>query len=246
MQLKNFIDRSIARYRDAKEGHNATNTAGQETKGEITAFSRLIRKLDDLSSNKNYDLAKKVVATTGTALGIVLFLNAVREYEGFSMTKNTLSDTMDNGISFSLGTFVCGISTVLLSDLLRKQDPDCALNDLAMRGIGAMGYSVGAIGVTKWVLKDQHDLVAGIYFIGSPMLLFLSGIDELRHKSKPMGAFTLAAGGAAALSFLLGYNKKENTVPAIFEATHAASLALWTLGAGVSKLLLPAIRERVG
>ncbi len=164
-----------------------------------------------------------------------MILNAFRRSEGFNIRKNTLSDTMDNGISFSMGTFVCGASTVLLSRLARDADPHCDLGKAGTMALEVVGYAIGSIGVTKWAFKSQHDGVAGVYFIGAPISLALFGIDQARHGSKAATAATMAAAVTAALSFVAGYDRSENTIPAAFEASHAIALAAGAMAVGAHK-----------
>ncbi len=191
----------------------------------------------------HYEVAKRIVATAGSAVGMALIFNAVRKTPGFDMRKNTLSETRHKGNSFSLGAVSCGISTILLARLLREHDLDCTLNKISSTGFEAAGYSICAAGLTKWVLKGKHAHFAGFYFVGTPLFLALSSIDEFRHKSKVAGTVTLAAAGAAMLSFIVGYDKEKVTIPATFETAHAVSLSTWALGLGTARFLIPLLRD---
>ncbi len=212
--------------------------------GGSNMLERTRSGIESFHSSKQYDTAKKVVAATGSIAGLALILNAARRSPGFDMMKDTLSDTRFNGISFSMGALACSASTILMARTLRKSDPGCMLNNIGTTGLEASGYSLAVVGLSKWVLKGLHAHSAGFYFIGTPLFLTIVGIDELRHKSVPAGAAALAATGAAALSFIIGFDRKTTKIPAAFETVHATSLSLWALGMGASKFLIPMLRDR--
>lgn len=190
-------------------------------------------------------LAMDTAATVGPLIGLGFFLRGARRMDGFRPMNNTLSQTMQEGMSFSLGTFACGLSTLLLAHRLRSDESVKSSVDVAaIRGLEATGYVISMIGLTKWgFMKRAHIGIAGTYFLGSPIAVSAFGIDAATRGLKIEGSEAIVAAAVAGAAFAVGYDARKQVIPAAFEFSHAAALSLLEVTIAIERLWIPRLKK---
>ncbi len=217
--------------------------------GTVRALSSVLRQEDGTAGRGRASgalgLAMDTAATVGPLIGLGFFLRGARHMDGFSPMNNTLSQTMQKGMSFSLGTFACGCSTLLLAHRLLSDDSVKNSMDIAViRGLEGTGYVISMIGLTKWgFMKRAHIGIAGTYFLGGPIVVSAFGIDAAMRGLRIEGSEAIVAAAVAWAAFAVGYDTQKRVMPATFEFSHAAALSLLEVAIAIERLWMPRLKK---
>jgi hypothetical membrane protein len=187
---------------------------------------------------------QRIGAAAGIAAPILAFtciLTAIASYPAFSWTKNALSDLgIIPGITgplFNFGLYASGLLAFIFAIF-------GLFTYLGKSWVGKIGSAVfaaatiAAIGVFNESFSGTHYAVSVAFFVLTPISLFIiTCAFWLTHQGR-MAVFTVLAGVAAALPWLLlfAFNYVPNV--AIPESVSGLAVSVWAIVLG-KKMIKP-------
>ena len=185
----------------------------------------------------------KISGVSGILTPIVAFtciFLAIAFYPQFSWTENALSD-LGFGKGVSTIVFNSGLVTGGILALLFASGLLVFLRDNVLGRIGAFIFvlatlALTAIGIFPENVKPMHYYVSVVFFVISPISMFVIGTAFLLAAKVKMGVFTFLVAIAAAVVWIIQWTIGFGSNVAIPETLSALSASMWAIVLGFKML----------
>lgn len=168
-----------------------------------------------------------VAGVTTTPFGLAATLTAIESAKSYSWTTQTISSLLGGpeGLLLSASLVTSGLLASSFTYGYRESQPPSRIYDASAAGFAVSSALLSAAGVVH-PPSEWHQLLAGGYFIGAPVMMGVMGGDMIAKGSKAAGALTLAAASGAMASVAAGLMQKYGLTGA-YEFAASTFIGTW-------------------